>query len=276
MRRKIWIIYSAFAVLLWLVSLAKMLCYSQEFRAATGEAAKPLNLAFRLSETGFNMLFILFLLFLGWFLAYGFAKLRFVLPAALAVLLISALIEFAFTPQSRAPWIFGGLKVVNAFLWCGAVRLAFWAAKKHGEVLQKKKVEITVFSAVGILLALNGYVIQTASMKEITLFQELKTEIKMPPIPLLSYHLLYLFLLFLAGWYTAYGFLRLRIVFPVTLGILLIPALTEFAFHPLFGPLSIFDGVLFSAGWIGITGLYRYVFRKVSTPEHFCTPDEMS
>lgn len=100
MRRKIWIICSVFAVLLWLVSLAKMLFYTQGFGAAT-EAAKPLDLGFRLSEAGFDVLFMLFLLFLSWFLAYGFARL---LSAVLTVLLISALIEFAAEPCPLDLW----------------------------------------------------------------------------------------------------------------------------------------------------------------------------
>jgi len=95
----------------------------------------------------------------------------------------------------------------------------------------------------------------------------------MPPVLLQSYHFLYLVLLFFAGWYTAYGFLRLRVVFPVTLGILLIPALTEFAFHPLYGPLSIFDGVLFAAGWLVVMTLYRAIFRRISVPGPLHIPE---
>ncbi|WP_156989468.1 hypothetical protein [Caproicibacter fermentans] len=83
-------------------------------------------------------------------------------------------------------------------------------------------------------------------------------------IPIQSDRLFYLMLLFLAGWYTIYGFLRFRIVFPVTLGILLLPALTEFAFHPLHGPLSIFGGILFAVCWLFIMALYRTVFRRTS------------
>ncbi|WP_411678111.1 hypothetical protein [Caproicibacter sp.] len=264
MRKNIWMINSLFAALLWIVTLFRMICYTQGFRAATEEAGRPLDLAYRLSELGFNVLFGLFLLFLGGFLAYGFARLRFVLPAVFTVLLISALTEFAFTPWSRAPWIFEGLRTIGAIFWCGAAWFAFWAAQKHGDNLRRKKAAVSAFSVLGVLLFFNSLLIQMTTGNNITIFQGLETGVKMFPIPIQSDRLFYLMLLFLAGWYTIYGFLRFRIVFPVTLGILLLPALTEFAFHPLYGPLSIFDGVLFAAGWLFIMALYRTVFRRTS------------
>ncbi|OCN02949.1 hypothetical protein A7X67_05960 [Clostridium sp. W14A] len=145
-------INSLFAALLWIVTLFRMIWYTQGFRAATEEAGRPLDLAYRLSELGFNVLFGLFLLVLGWFLAYGFAGLRFVLPAVFTALLISALIEFAFTPWSRAPWIFEGLRTIGAIFWCGAARFAFWAAQRHGDNLRRKKVVVSAFSILGVLL----------------------------------------------------------------------------------------------------------------------------
>lgn len=264
MQKKFWIICSIFAVLLWVTKLVSMLCYTQGLKMTTYEASRPLWFADQVSEVGYDILFKVFLLVIGWFLVYGFAKLRFILPVSLAILLVSALIEFAFTPWSRAPWFFEGQRAFHAVFWCGVIQLTSWAVQKYEEILQRKNIMISVFSVVGLLLFINSVAIQIISFRSVKIFLGSNMKTKLPLILLQNYHLLYLVLLFLAGWYTVYGFLHLRIVFCVTIGILLFPAMTTFVFNPEFGPGSIFDGVLFAAGWVGIMGLYRFVFQKVS------------
>jgi hypothetical protein len=74
-------------------------------------------------ERVFRVLFVILLLYIGWKIAYGFLGLRYIIPVALVILLIPALIEFAFLPNDRSVWLFLCQDIIRAAAWIAVMKI---------------------------------------------------------------------------------------------------------------------------------------------------------
>ncbi len=78
----------------------------------------------------FRALFIAFLLYIGWKIAYGFLSLKYIVPITLCILLVPALIEFAFYPKDMTVWYSFQHFVDRAAVWIAVMKLYYLGAKK--------------------------------------------------------------------------------------------------------------------------------------------------
>ena len=78
----------------------------------------------------FRVLFVLFLLYVGWKIAYRFLGLRYIIPITLAILIVPALIEFALQPGDKTAWYALRDNITRAAAWIAIMQIYYIASKK--------------------------------------------------------------------------------------------------------------------------------------------------
>lgn len=78
----------------------------------------------------FRILFVLFLLYVGWKIAYRFLGLRYIIPITLAILIVPALIEFALQPGDKTVWYALRDNIIRAAIWISIMKIYYITSKK--------------------------------------------------------------------------------------------------------------------------------------------------
>ena len=140
-----------------------------------------------------------------------------------------------------------------------------------------KKNELLVFSLLGVLLGLTSFVKNYLAAQVLTLgtpfdgksipdevYHRIKTLDGYEIFPERVFRILFVILLLYIGWKIAYGFLGLRYIIPVTLAILLVPAIIESAFLPSDRSVWLFlcQDIVRAGGWITVMKIYRFAWMK--------------
>lgn len=135
------LIFSISGVLLALTSFVKNFLVSKSFALGTpfdGKSIpdgvynqiKSLNSYQIIAGRVYYALFVVFLLYIGWKIAYGFLELRYIISISFIILLIPALIEFAFFPNDRSMWLFLCQDIIHAAAWIGIMKIYYITSKK--------------------------------------------------------------------------------------------------------------------------------------------------
>lgn len=292
------IVFSVFCFLLSLTSLAKNFSNSQSFALSAPFDGKTIpenvykqvqvmNQYQIIAEHVFRILFVILLLYIGWEIAYGFLGLRYIIPVTLCILIIPALIEFAFLPRDRTVWLLLCQDIFRAAIWIAIIKIYYLAWKRmmvtHTSELKSREIgrksEIIVFSVFCFLLALTSFVQNYFVAKHDALsapyvggesipkdvYNQMQVMRQYQTIPYYMFRTAFFIFLLYIGWKIAYGLLGLRYIIPVSLVILFIPQLIKFAFQP--GAQSvlsfIFPEIIVAAIWIGIMIIYNVTWEKI-------------
>jgi len=139
MRKKEIIAFSIFGFLLSLASFTKNFIIIKMFALGgpdgpiskeIGNQIESMNIYQMIAERASYGIFIFLLLYIGWKVAYGFLKLRCIIPITLIILLVPALIEFAFQPGDRSAWLYLGRDIIRTAVWIGIMKIYNIAWKK--------------------------------------------------------------------------------------------------------------------------------------------------
>jgi len=291
------IVFSILGFLLALTSFVKNYFNSQSFAFAAPfdgkmipenvyKQVQAMNQYQTIAEHVSRILFIILLLYIGWEIAYGFLGLRYIIPVTLCILIIPALIEFAFLPRDRTVWLLLCQDIFNTTIWIAIIKTYYLAWKKTMDTQTSelksqvgvRKHEIIVFSVFGFLLALisfaqNYFVAQyNALAAPYGSGQSIPEEVinrmqvvrQYQAVPYYAFRTVSVIFLLYIGWEIAYGLIGLRYIVPISLVILLIPKLIEFAFQPSTWSIwsFVFPNIIFEVIWIGIIIIYYLAWKK--------------
>jgi len=145
MKKREILVFSIFGILLALTSFVKNFMVTKSFALGApfdGKSIpdgvynqiKSLNGYQIIAERVYYALFVAFLLYIGWKIAYGFLGLRYIIRVTLAIMLVPAFIEFAFLPRDRSVWLFLCQDIIRAAAWIAVMEIYRFAWKKRQAV----------------------------------------------------------------------------------------------------------------------------------------------
>jgi hypothetical protein len=125
--------FSTFSILLMLTRLIEGINYhsfvsignkidqvQKEDRALADQLYQQIEILSQLSNKVsfiFQVLSILFLLYIGWEIAYGLLSLKYIIIGIFGAFVLSSLVQFAFQPKNWTIWIFFSQDIIHAAVW---------------------------------------------------------------------------------------------------------------------------------------------------------------
>lgn len=292
MQKKEIITFSIFGILLSIASFAKNFIIARMF--ALGEPYNnkiiPDKLADQihgmdkyqiLAERISYVLFFFLLLYIGWKVAYAFIKIRYILLAECIVLLIPALIEFAFVPRDKSAWLFLGLNLFNSVIWICILKVYYIASEKAKLKIRKKALtntEMIIFSVLTICTVPFSFLKASAHARENALsdpylnnsippdvYKQIESASQEQSMPYKVITVIFAVFLLYIGWKTAYGFIKTRYIIPIALVFVLVPNLIEYFLVPMDRTLwqVMFRQFYNTAGWILLMSVYCFAAKMV-------------
>ena len=129
MKKKEILWFSLFSIIFIGISVAKNCIFEYGFTQPF-QQIDQLNQWSRVIDFAQEIVLCLFLLYAGFFIAYGIRKLRVWIPVILLIVLLPYFIAFLFQPADKSIWYLFRDKCIQALLWVGAMRIYFVASSK--------------------------------------------------------------------------------------------------------------------------------------------------
>lgn len=129
MKRKEIFCFSIFSMIFIGISVARN-CIFEYGHTQPFQQIDQLNQYSRVLDFVQGIVLALFLLYAGFFIAYGIRKLQLWIPVILLVVLVPYFIDFLFQPSDKSIWYLFRDKCIQALLWVAAMRIYFVASKK--------------------------------------------------------------------------------------------------------------------------------------------------
>ncbi len=85
----------------------------------------------------FQVLSILFLLYIGWKIAYGLLNLKYIIIGTFVVFVFSSLVQFAFQPKNWTIWIFFSQDIIHVAVWIAVMEI-------YHIIFEKMKIRISM------------------------------------------------------------------------------------------------------------------------------------
>ena len=142
MQKKEIVIFSVFGFLLALIRLiqnlfkVKSLSLGQPFinkSIPTNilEQKQVFNNYYSIATITWNTLAIIFLLYIGWKIVYGFLDLRYIAIGTLCIFIVSTLVGFAFQPKDWTVWLSLLRNLIYSAVWIIITKIYNLAWKKY-------------------------------------------------------------------------------------------------------------------------------------------------
>lgn len=129
MKKKEILSFSIFSIIFIGISLARN-CIFEIWFTQPPQRLEQLNQTSRVLDFVQGIVLALFLLYAGFFIAYGIRKLRVWIPVILLVVLLPYFVDFLFQPADKSIWYLFRDKCIQALLWVGAMRIYYIASNK--------------------------------------------------------------------------------------------------------------------------------------------------